>query len=118
MLSFLAALPSWAQSPCNITLNAGEEGNVTAKRRDVVTVCLPLNSGTGYSWQLQTGGDTTTLQPTSAFERSETMPGARGAMRFTLKPQNPGDYTLVFSLVPPGANRAEAGLALFGLHVQ
>ena len=118
MLSFLAALPSWAQSPCNITLNAGEEGNVTTNRGDVVTVCLPLNSGTGYSWQLLNRGDATILQATSTFERGGTMPGARGVTRFAMKPQSPGDYTLIFMLVPPGVNTAEAGRAVFGLHVQ
>ena len=117
-LSCLAALPSSAQSPCSITLNVGEQGDVTSKRGDVVTVCLPLNSGTGYSWQLQVGGDAMTLQPTSTFERSGTMPGASGVTRFTMKPQSPGDYTLVFMLVPPGATGAEAGRAFFGLHVQ
>jgi predicted secreted protein len=118
LLSLFVALPAWTQSPCNITLDAGEEANVTAKRGDVVTVCLPLNSGTGYSWQLQVGTDAMTLQPTSTFERSGTMPGARGLTRFTMKPQRPGDYTLTFRLVPPGANRADAGRASFGLHVQ
>ena len=117
-LSFLAALPSVAQSPCNITLNAGEQGDVTAKRGDAVAVCLPLNSGTGYSSQLQVGGDAMTLKPASTFERSGTMPGASGVTRFTMKPQSPGDYTLVFMLVPPGATGAEVGRAFFGLHVQ
>jgi predicted secreted protein len=117
-LSCLAPLPSSAQTPCSITLNVGEQGAITSKRGDVVTVCLPLNSGTGYSWQLQVGGDAMTLQPTSAFERSGTMPGASGVTRYTMKPQSPGDYTLVFMLVPPGSTGAEAGRAFFGLHVR
>jgi len=118
LLATLAASSSWAQSACSITLNAGEQGDITSKRGDPVTVCLPLNSGTGYSWQVQLGGDSMTLQPTSTFERSGTMPGASGLTRFTMKPANPGDYTLVFMLVPPGMTGAEAGRAFFGLHVQ
>ena len=117
-LSCLAALPSSAQSPCSITLNVGKQGNVTANRGDGVTVCLPLNLGTGYSWQLQVGGDAMTLKPASTFERSATMPGASAVTRFTMKPQRPGDYTLVFMLLPPGNTGAEAGRAFFGLHVQ
>jgi predicted secreted protein len=114
----LAAGSSSAQPTCSITLIAGEQGNVTAKGGDVVTVCLPLNSGTGYSWQVQDGGDAMTLQPTSTFERGGTMPGASGTVRFTVKPQTPGDYTLVFVLVPPGSTGAEAGRAFVGLKVQ
>ena len=117
LLSFLAATSSSAQSACNITLNVGEQGNVTAKRGEKVTVCLPLTSGTGYSWKVQDGGDAMTLQPTSAFERNGPQPGASGLMRFTVKPATPGDYTLVLMLVPPGNTGAEAGRAFFGLKV-
>jgi predicted secreted protein len=117
LLSFLAATSSSAQSACNITLNVGEQGNVTAKRGETVTVCLPLTSGTGYSWKVQDGGDAMTLQPTSAFERNGPQPGASGLMRFTVKPATPGDYTLVLMLVPPGNTGAEAGRAFFGLKV-
>ena len=59
-----------------------------------------------------------TLQPTSSFERNGTMPGASGVTRFTMKPQTPGDYTLVFMLVPPGVTGAEIGRAFVGLHIQ
>ncbi len=118
LLGSLDSSPSLAQSTCSIRLNAGEEGNVTARRGDTVTVCLPLNSGTGYSWNVQDGGDAMTLQPTSTFERNGTMPGASGTTRFTMKPQTPGDYTLVFMLVPPGSGGAEAGRAFVGLKVQ
>ncbi len=117
LLSFLAATSSSAQSACNITLNVGEQGNVTAKRGETVTVCLPLTSGTGYSWKVQDGGDAMTLQPTSTFERNGPQPGASGLMRFTVKPATPGDYTLVLMLVPPGNTGAEAGRAFFGLKV-
>jgi predicted secreted protein len=117
LLSFLAATSSSAQSACNITLNVGEQGNVTAKRGETVTVCLPLTSGTGYSWKVQDGGDAMTLQPTSTFERNGPQPGASGLMRFTVKPATPGDYTLVLMLVPPGNAGAEAGRAFFGLKV-
>jgi predicted secreted protein len=117
LLSFLAATSSSAQSACNITLNVGEQGNVTAKRGETVTVCLPLTSGTGYSWKVQDGGDAMTLQPTSTFERNGPQPGASGLMRFTVKPTTPGDYTLVLMLVPPGNTGAEAGRAFFGLKV-
>ena len=117
LLSFLAATSSSAQSACNLTLNVGEQGNVTAKRGDTVTVCLPLNSGTGYSWRVQDGGDAMTLQPTSTFERHGQQPGASGLVRFTMKPATPGDYTLVLMLVPPGNTGAEAGRAFFGLKV-
>ena len=117
LLSFLAATSSSAQSACNLTLNVGEQGNVTAKRGDTVTVCLPLNSGTGYSWRVQDGGDAMTLQPTSTFERNGQQPGASGLVRFTMKPATPGDYTLVLMLVPPGNTGAEAGRAFFGLKV-
>ena len=118
LLTFAAINSSSAQSTCSITLKAGEEGNVTSKRGETVTICLPLNSGTGYSWQVQVGGDAMTLQPTSTFERSGTMPGASGVTRFTMKPQTPGDYTLVFMLVPPGVTGAEVGRAFVGLHIQ
>ena len=118
LLTLLAVNSSSAQSTCSIRLNAGEEGNVTAKRGEVVTICLPLNSGTGYSWQVQDGGDAMTLQPTSTFERGGTMPGASGTTRFTMKPQTPGDYTLVFMLVPPGSTGAELGRAFVGLKIQ
>jgi predicted secreted protein len=117
LLSFLVATSSSAQSACNITLNVGEQGNVTAKRGETVTVCLPLTSGTGYSWKVQDGGDAMTLQPTSTFERNGPQPGASGLMRFTVKPATPGDYTLVLMLVPPGNTGAEAGRAFFGLKV-
>jgi len=117
LLSFLAATPASAQSTCSITINAGEEGNVASKRGDTLTVCLPLNSGTGYTWQVQTGGDAMTLAPTSTFERSGPQPGSSGLMRFTMKPQSPGDYTLVFMLVPPGSTGAEAGRAFVGLKI-
>jgi len=117
LLTFLAVTSSSAQPACSITLNAGEEGNVASKRGDTVTVCLPLNSGTGYSWQVQVGGDAMTLQPTPTFERSGTMPGASGFTRFTMKPQSPGDYTLVFMLVPPGSTGAEVGRAFVGLKI-
>ena len=117
LLSFLAATSSSAQSACNITLNVSEQGNVTAKRGETVTVCLPLTSGTGYSWKVQDGGDAMTLQPTSTFERNGPQPGASGLMRFTVKPTTPGDYTLVLMLVPPGNTGAEAGRAFFGLKV-
>jgi predicted secreted protein len=117
LLTFLAATSSSAQSGCNITLNVGEQGNITVKRGDTVTVCLPLNSGTGYSWRVQDGGDAMTLQPTSTFERNGPHPGASGLMRFTMKPATPGDYTLVLMLVPPGNTGAEAGRAFFGLKV-
>jgi len=46
------------------------------------------------------------------------MPGASGVTRFTMKPQTPGDYTLVFMLVPPGVTGAEVGRAFVGLHIQ
>ena len=118
LLLSLGATSSPAQSTCSITLKAGEEGNVTSKRGETVTICLPLNSGTGYSWQVQDGGDAMTLQPTSTFERGGTMPGASGTTRFTMKPQTPGDYTLVFMLVPPGVTGAEVGRAFVGLHIQ
>jgi len=117
LLTFLAVTSSSAQPACSITLNAGEEGNVASKRGDTVTVCLPLTSGTGYSWQVQDGGDATTLQPTSAFERNGSQPGAGGLMRFTMKPATPGDYTLVFMLVPPGSTGAEVGRAFVGLKI-
>jgi predicted secreted protein len=117
LLSFLAATSSSAQSACSVTLNVGEQGNVTAKRGATVTVCLPLTSGTGYSWQVQDGGDAMTLQPTSTFERNGPQPGASGVMRFTMKAATPGDYTLVLMLVPPGNTGAEAGRAFFGLKV-
>jgi predicted secreted protein len=117
LLLSLGAASSSAQSTCSITLNAGEEGNVTSKRGETVTICLPLNSGTGYSWQVQVGGDATTLQPTPTYERSGTMPGSSGFTRFTMKPQTPGDYTLIFMLVPPGATGAEVGRAFAGLKI-
>jgi len=117
LLSFLAATSSSAQSTCSITLNVGEAGNVTAKRGDTVTLCLPLTSGTGYSWKIQDGGDVATLQPVSTFERNGQQPGASGLMRFTMKPTTPGDYTLVLMLLPPGNTGAEAGRAFFGLKV-
>jgi hypothetical protein len=106
LLSFLVATSSSAQSACNITLNVGEQGNVTAKRGETVTLCLPLTSG-----------DAMTLQPTSTFERNGPQPGASGLMRFTMKPTTPGDYTLVLMLLPPGNTGAEAGRAFFGLKV-
>ena len=118
LLTCLAITSSSAQSACSITLNAGEQGDITSKLGEVVTVCLPVNSGTGYSWQLQMGGDASTLQPTSTSERNGTMPGASGVTRFTMKPQAAGDYTLVFMLVPPGMTGAELGRAFFGLHVR
>ncbi len=117
LLSLIAATSSSAQPACTITLNVGEQGNVSAKRGDTVTVCLPLTSGTGYSWQVQDGGDAMTLQPTSTFERNGPQPGASGLMRFTMKPATPGDYTLIMMLVPPGSTGAEAGRAFFGLKV-
>ena len=73
---------------------------------------VPLRSN------VEVGGDAMTLQPTSTFERSGTMPGASGVTRFTMKPQTPGDYTLVFMLVPPGVTGAEVGRAFVGLHIQ
>ena len=118
LLTCLAMATSSAQSACSVTLKAGEQGEITAKRGDVVTICLPLNSGTGYSWQVQTSGDAKTLQPSSTYERGGTMPGAGGFTRFTMTPQTPGDYTLVFMLLPPGRTAAEAGRATVGLHVQ
>jgi len=118
LLSFLTVTSSSAQSACSITLNVGEQGNITAKRGETVTVCLPLTSGTGYSWQVQDGGDAAALQPTSTFERSGSQPGAGGLTRFTMKPTTPGDYTLVLMLLPPGNTGAEAGRAFFGLKVQ
>lgn len=117
-LTFVTIDSSSAQSTCSIRINAGEEGNVTAKRGEIVTVCLPLNSGTGYSWQLQDGGDALTLAPTSSYERNGTMPGASGTTRFTMKPQTSGDYTLVFMLVPPGSTAVERGRAFVGLKIQ
>jgi predicted secreted protein len=117
LLSFLAVTSSSAQSACSLTLNVGEQGNLTARRGDTVTLCLPLNSGTGYSWQIQDGGDAATLQPTSTFERNGTQPGASGLVRFTMKPTSPGDYTLVLMLLSPGNTGAEAGRAFFGLKV-
>ena len=117
LLSFLAATSSSAQSACSIKLNVGEEGNITAKRGDSVSICLPLTSGTGYSWQVQDGGDAMTLQPTSTFERNGQQPGASGVMRFTMRLATPGDYTLVFMLLPPGNTGAEAGRAFVGLKI-
>jgi len=58
-----------------------------------------------------------TLQPTSAFERDGPQPGARGVTRFTMRPATPGDYTLVFMLVPPGNTGAEAGRVFVGLKI-
>jgi predicted secreted protein len=118
LLPFLAISPSSAQSACSIRIKASEEGNVTAKRGETVTVCLPLNSGTGYSWQVQDGGDAVTLAPTSTYERDGTMPGASGTARFTMKPQTAGDYTLVFMLVPPGSTGGEQGRAFVRLKIQ
>jgi predicted secreted protein len=112
------ATTSSAQTTCSVTLKVGEQADITSARGDVVTVCLPVNSGTGYSWQLQTGGDATARQPTSTYERSGTMPGSPGFTRFTVTPQAAGDYTLVFMLVPPGRTAAEAGRAFVGLHVK
>src|SRR6516225_1004004 len=66
LLLSLGATSSPAQSTCSITLKAGEEGNVTSKRGETVTICLPLNSGTGYSWQVQVGGDAMTLPSSPA----------------------------------------------------
>jgi len=117
LLSFLAATSSSAQSACSIRINAGEQGTVTAKRGETVSICLPLTSGTGYSWQVQDGGDAMTLKPTSVFERNGQQPGASGVMRFTMQPSTPGDYTLVFMLVPPGSAGAEAGRAFVGLKI-
>jgi predicted secreted protein len=118
LLTCLAITSSSAQSACTITLEAGQQGDITSKPGDVVTVCLPANSGTGYSWQVQMGGDASALQPTSTFQRNGTMPGASGFTKFTMKPQTAGDYTLVFMLVPPGMTGAELGRAFFGLHVK
>ena len=55
---------------------------------------------------------------TSTFERDSTMPGASGTVRFTLKPQIPGAYTLVFRLVPPGRSDAEAGRAVVSFKME
>jgi len=118
LLMLLVVNSSSAQSPCSIRINAGEQGNITAKRGEVVTVCLPLNAGTGYSWQVQDGGDAMTLAPKSTFAPGGTMPGAGGVTRFTMTPQTPGDYTLVFMLVPPGVTGAELGRAFVGLHIE
>ena len=117
LLASLAVGSSSAQSTCSVSLNAGEQGNVIAKRGDVVTVCLPLNSGTGYSWQVEDGGDAMTLAPTSSYERSGNMPGASGVTRFTMTPRVPGDYTLVFMLVPPGSTGGQRGRAFVGLKI-
>lgn len=117
-LAVSASVAVAADTTCSITLKPGEEGNLTARGGDTVTVCLPLSSGTGYSWQVQTGGDAFTLQPKSSFERSgPPQPGAAGFTRFTMQPQKPGDYTLVFMLVPPGNTAIEAGRAIVGLKV-
>ena len=113
----LASAAASAQTACTITLKAGEEGNVTVKRGDTVSVCLPLNSGTGYSWQAQMGGDDFTLQPKPTYERSGTQPGAPGFTRFTMQPKTPGDYTLIFMLVAPGNSGGDDGRAFVGLKV-
>lgn len=123
----LAALPSAAQSPaaskpvappaCSITLQSGEEGSLTAKSGDMVSVCLPISSGTGYSWQVQMGSDAFTLDPKPSTERAGTQPGAPAVTRFTMKAAGPGDYTLIFMLLPPGNSGAEAGRAFVGLKV-
>ena len=118
LLASLGALPVAAQSNCTLTLRAGEEGNVTAKPGDVISVCLPLNSGTGYSWQVQMGSDTQVLDPKSTVERSGSQPGAPGFTRFTMQTRQVNDYTLIFMLVPPGNTGVEAGRALFGLTVR
>src|SRR5262249_28752185 len=107
-----------AQSPCSIRINAGEQGDITAKRGEAVTVCLPLNAGTGYSWQVQDGGDAMTLAPKSTFKPGGSMPGARGTTRFTMTSLTPGDYTWVFSLVRPGGPGAEPPPAMAGLHIK
>jgi predicted secreted protein len=117
LFTCLATITS-AQATCSVTLKAGEQADITSTHGDAVTVCLPVNSGTGYSWQLQTGGDAKTLQPTSTYERSGTMPGSPGFTRFTMTPQTAGDLALVFTLVPPGRTGAEAGRAFVDLHVR
>jgi predicted secreted protein len=121
LLAMVAAAPApaqtGAQTACSITLGMGEEGKVTVKKGDQVSVCLPLNSGTGYSWKVQMGGDDFSLQPKATFERNGTQPGAPGFTRFTMQPQMPGDYTLIFMLVPPGQTGVEAGRSFFGLKV-
>lgn len=113
----LAAQPSAAQTACTITLQSGEEGNLTAKSGDMVSVCLPISSGTGYSWQVQMGGDAFTLDPKPTTDRAGTQPGAPAVTRFTMKAPGPGDYTLIFMLLPPGNSGAEAGRAFVGLKV-
>lgn len=117
LLSCLLTSAASAQTPCSITLRAGEEGNISVKQGETVSVCLPLNSGTGYAWKVQMGGDDFTLQPKASVERSGTQPGAPGFTRFTMKPQASGDYTLIFMLVPPGNRGAEEGRAFVGLKV-
>ncbi len=107
-----------ANAACNITLQSGEEGNLTAKQGDTVTVCLPISSGTGYSWQVQMGSDAFTLDPKPVTARAGTQPGAPATTRFTMKATTPGDYTLIFMLLPPGNSGAEAGRAFVGLKVQ
>ncbi len=111
------AINSSAQTTCSVTLKAGEQANITSTRGAVVTVCLPVNSGTGYSWQIQMGTDAMTPQPAPTNERNGAMPGSPGITRFTMTPQAAGNYALVFMLVPPGRTGAEAGRAFVGLHV-
>jgi len=117
MLASASAVPVAAQTACSITLQMGEEGSVTVKQGDAVSVCLPLSSGTGYSWKIQMGGDDFTLQPKATIERGGSQPGGPAVTRFTMKPQATGDYTLIFMLVPPGRTGVEVGRSFFGLKV-
>ena len=90
---------------------------MTAKSGAVVTVCLPVNSGTGYSWRIQIGGDAELLDAKSSIESTGPQPGAPATTRFTLKAPAPGDYMLIFMLLPPGDIGAEAGRVIFSLRV-
>ncbi|MFI5000337.1 MAG: protease inhibitor I42 family protein [Reyranellales bacterium] len=93
-----------ASADCTVELDTGEPGVADVKRGEVFSVCLPLSAGTGYMWQIQATDDAKAflLVAEPKFETSSSLLGARGRLRFVLRPVTGGKFTLIFQLRSPG----------------
>jgi hypothetical protein len=104
-----------AASECTIDVDVGRPLAVEIKRDEVFSVCLPLSAGTGYTWEIQADTDAKAFEAigTPVFQATSRMPGARGRLRFVLRPTTAGKFKLTFVNLPPG--RAARGIATAAL---
>ncbi|WP_416669817.1 protease inhibitor I42 family protein [Egbenema bharatensis] len=91
-----------------IVIHQSDAGQTfTVQVGDRIEVWLEERPSTGYSWQFETDHNRF-LVLDSSFHGDSTIPGGNGTRRFQLEAIAPGESSIVFRLIQPWDNGAEA----------